>query len=80
MKADSGGIAPRILTSAQDGGVWSASRPDRIIPRKRAPVAIELKAEVGPSLFSLPGMEHRVVGRTVHRLVTIPNKSLQPQK
>jgi hypothetical protein len=29
----SGGIAPRILTSALDGGEWSASRPGRFTPR-----------------------------------------------
>jgi hypothetical protein len=28
-------IAPRILTSAVDGVEWSASRPDRFIPRER---------------------------------------------
>jgi hypothetical protein len=39
MKAywGSGGIAPRTLTSARDGGEWSASRPGRFTPRKRAP-------------------------------------------
>jgi hypothetical protein len=30
-------MAPRILTSALDGGEWSASRPGRFTPRKRAP-------------------------------------------
>jgi hypothetical protein len=33
----SGGIAPRILTSALEGGEWSASRRGRFTPRKRAP-------------------------------------------
>jgi hypothetical protein len=39
MKAywGSGGIAPRTLTSAIDGGEWSASRPGRFTPRERAP-------------------------------------------
>jgi len=29
----SGGIAPRILDSAIDGGEWSASRPGRFTPK-----------------------------------------------
>jgi hypothetical protein len=33
----SGGIAPRISDVGLDGGEWSASRPDRFIPRERAP-------------------------------------------
>jgi hypothetical protein len=33
----SGGIAPRILTSAPDGDEWSASRLGRFAPRERAP-------------------------------------------
>jgi hypothetical protein len=33
----SGGIAPSFLTSALDGGKWSASRPDRLTPGERAP-------------------------------------------
>jgi hypothetical protein len=33
----SGDIAPPILTSALDGGEWSASRPGRFTPRKRTP-------------------------------------------
>jgi hypothetical protein len=39
MKAywGSGGIAPGILASELDGGEWSASRPCRFTPRKRAP-------------------------------------------
>jgi hypothetical protein len=34
---ESGGIAPRILTLALDGGEWTASRPGRFTPRERAP-------------------------------------------
>jgi hypothetical protein len=33
----SGGIAPPFLTSALDGGEWSASRPYRFTPGERAP-------------------------------------------
>jgi hypothetical protein len=33
----SGGIAPRTLTSALDGGEWSAPRPGRFTPREIAP-------------------------------------------
>jgi hypothetical protein len=33
----SGGIAPHFLTSALDGGEWSASRPGRFTPRERTP-------------------------------------------
>jgi hypothetical protein len=35
----SGGIVPRFLTSAVDGGEWSASRPSCLIPRETAPGA-----------------------------------------
>jgi hypothetical protein len=39
MKAywGSGHIAPRIFTSILDGGEWSASRPGRFTPKKKAP-------------------------------------------
>jgi hypothetical protein len=33
----SGGIVHEFLTSVVEGGEWSASRPDRFTPRKRAP-------------------------------------------
>jgi hypothetical protein len=33
----SGGIAPPFLTSALDGGGWSASRPCRFTPEERVP-------------------------------------------
>jgi hypothetical protein len=38
MKAywGNGSIAPHILDLSVDGGEWSASCPDRFIPRKRA--------------------------------------------
>jgi len=39
MKAywGSGIIAPRILTSAQDGGEWSSSRPGPVPHRETSP-------------------------------------------
>jgi hypothetical protein len=50
MKAywGSGGIAPRILTSALDGGEWSASRFSRFTPRERDPGTHWLGGWVGP--------------------------------
>jgi hypothetical protein len=33
----SGGVAPHSVTSALDGGEWSASRPARFTPKERAP-------------------------------------------
>jgi hypothetical protein len=37
------------LTSAQEGGEWSASRPDRFIPRERAPGTHLIGGWVGPT-------------------------------
>jgi hypothetical protein len=39
MKAywGTGGIDPRILTPALDGGEWTASRPGRFTPRENSP-------------------------------------------
>jgi hypothetical protein len=50
MKAywGSGGIAPRILTSALDGGEWSASRPNCFICREKAPATHCIGGWVGP--------------------------------
>jgi hypothetical protein len=51
MKAywGSGGIAPLIfLTSALDGGEWSASRTGRFTPRERAPDTHWIGGWVGP--------------------------------
>jgi hypothetical protein len=36
------------LTSALDGGEWSASRPDRFTPKERAPVTHWIGGWVGP--------------------------------
>jgi hypothetical protein len=40
----SGGIAPPFLTSALDGGGWSASRPDRFGPGKKPQVPVGQEA------------------------------------
>jgi hypothetical protein len=50
MKAywGSGGIAPRILTTALDGGVWSASRPGHFTPKKISPSTPWIGGWVGP--------------------------------
>jgi hypothetical protein len=44
----SGGIAPPFLTSALDGGEWSASRPCCFIPGERAPSTHSIGGWVGP--------------------------------
>jgi hypothetical protein len=43
------GIAPSFLSSALDGGKWSASRPGRFTPRERAPGTHWIGAWVGPT-------------------------------
>jgi hypothetical protein len=43
-----GGTGPRILTSALDGGEWSASRPSHIATGKRAPGIQWIGSWVGP--------------------------------
>jgi hypothetical protein len=51
MKAywGSGGISPPILlTSALDGGEWSASRPGRFTSKERAPGTNWIEGWVGP--------------------------------
>jgi hypothetical protein len=42
-----GGIAPTFLTSALDGGEWSASCPSHFIPGERAPTNW-IGGQVGP--------------------------------
>jgi hypothetical protein len=44
----SGGIAPRILISALDGGEWSASHPGSFTRRERAPGTHWIGGWVGP--------------------------------
>jgi hypothetical protein len=45
---ESGGIAPTFLTSALDGGEWSASRPCRFTPGEVAPGTHGIGGWVGP--------------------------------
>jgi hypothetical protein len=40
--------ATHSLTSALDGGEWSAARPGRFTPRERAPFAHWIGCKVGP--------------------------------
>jgi hypothetical protein len=63
-----GCIDPPFLTSALDGGEWSASRPGRFTPRERNPcthwigVRVDLKAgldAVKKNSLPLPGIELR---------------------
>jgi hypothetical protein len=54
----SGGIAPSFLTSALDGGEWSASRPCRFAPGKGAPVTHWIGNWVG-SRVGLDAVEKR---------------------
>jgi hypothetical protein len=42
-----GGIAPSFLTSALDGGEWSASNPGRFTPGERAPGTYCIEGWVG---------------------------------
>jgi hypothetical protein len=50
MKAygGSGDIAPHIVTSALEGGEWSASRPGRFTLRERSPVTHWVGGWVSP--------------------------------
>jgi hypothetical protein len=50
MKAywGSAGIAPRILTSAVDGGEWSDSPPDLFTPTEKDPGTHSIGGWVGP--------------------------------
>jgi hypothetical protein len=62
-----------FLTSAQDGGEWSASRPGRFPPGETAPGTNWTGVWVGPragldnvenrKLLTLPGLELRSLGR-----------------
>jgi hypothetical protein len=62
-----------FLTSALDGGEWSASRPGRFTPGERALSTHWIGGWVGPTaglddvenikFFDLPGLELRPLGR-----------------
>jgi hypothetical protein len=49
----SGGIAPPFLTSALDGGEWSASLPGRFTPGERAPDTHWIGGCMGPGLDAI---------------------------
>jgi hypothetical protein len=53
------------LTSALDGGEWSASRPGRFIPRERAPGIHWIGGRVGP---------RAVLGAVVKRKIPSPHR------
>jgi hypothetical protein len=63
------GIGPPLLTSALDGGDWSASRPGRFTPGDRVPGMYWIEGLVGPrtglddvekrKLLTLLGLELR---------------------
>jgi hypothetical protein len=70
----SGGIAPPVLTSALDGGEWSASQPGRFTPGKIAPgthcrgewVGFRAGLDAVEKRTKLPFQESKA-GRPAHR-------------
>jgi hypothetical protein len=67
----SGGIAPlNFLTSALDGGEWSASRPGRFAPREKAPGTHWIGGWVGP---------RAVLDAVVKRKVPNPRRKSNPR-
>jgi hypothetical protein len=56
----SGGIAPPFLTSALDGGEWSASRPGTFTSEKGIPVTHRIRGWVCPRT-GLEAMEKRKI-------------------
>jgi hypothetical protein len=67
----SGGIAPRILlTSALDRGEWSASRPDRFIPRERVAGTHWIGGWVGP---------RAIMDAVVKRKIPSPRRESNPR-
>jgi hypothetical protein len=65
----SGGIAHTFLTSALDGGEWSASRPGRFTPRERALGTHWMGGWVGP----------RAVLDMVKRKIPSPRQESNPR-
>jgi hypothetical protein len=72
MKAywGSKGIAPLILILALDGGEWSASRPGRFTPRKRAPGTHWIGGWVDP---------RAVLDAVVKRKIPTPRRESNPR-
>jgi hypothetical protein len=77
-----GGVAPPFLNWALGGVKWSASRPCRVTPRKRAPCIHCTGDKVGPrswsgryreekNLLPLPGIGPRFLGRPARSLIAI---------
>jgi hypothetical protein len=78
----SGGIAPRILNSALDGGEWSASLPGHFNPQGRNPYYYPLHRRLGgPQSRSgyggeeknsqpLPGLEPMIIQSVAQRYTT----------
>jgi hypothetical protein len=66
----SGGIAPRILTSALDGGEWSASCPACFTPRERAPATHWIGSWVDP---------RAVLDTVVKRKIPSPHHESNPR-
>jgi hypothetical protein len=60
MHKGSGGIAPPFLTSALNGGEWSASRPCHFTPVDRALGTHWIRGWVGPT-SGLDAMEKRKI-------------------
>jgi hypothetical protein len=58
------------LTSAPDGGEWSASRPGRFTPRERAPVTHWIGGWVGP---------RAVLDAVVKRKIPSPHRESNPR-
>jgi hypothetical protein len=58
------------LTSALDGGGWSASRPSRFTPRQRAPGTHRIGGWVGPRV---------VLDAVVKRKIPSPRRESNPR-
>jgi hypothetical protein len=65
----SGGIVPPFLTSALDGGEWSASPPSRFTPGQRAPGTHWMGGWVG----------HRTDLESVEKRKVMPLPGIEPQ-
>jgi hypothetical protein len=59
-----------FLTSALDGGEWSASRPGRFTPRERPPDTHWIRGWVGPSA---------VLDAVVKRKIPSPRRESNPR-
>jgi hypothetical protein len=82
---ESGGLAP-FLTSALDGGEWSASRPGRFTPGEKIPGTHSIGGRVGPrtglddvqrrKILPLPGLELRPLSVQPVAIPTAPSRLL----